>query len=205
MADIDNFDPADVTAFLAAFAAEGGTSKDLAAIAKRPALSRHLIAEVNPVHPMLVDCSGDPPTFFSDWTYDRSTVQPPNLYKGVLNLRQIKAVFPSQRKHWNKFDDIQDELKDRQFAGLQVAYELRKPEHAHLFPAELKTGGKLVFAERILDEEDKRRFLQLGWSGGQVYVSYIYADGVEGNPDCPFAFAVLEANAQAPSHAVPRE
>ncbi|HCC83566.1 TPA: hypothetical protein DEP96_01835 [Candidatus Uhrbacteria bacterium] len=87
-----NFNPADVDVFLASFAAEGGTSENLAAIAQQPALSRYLIGRVNPV---LVDCSGRP-NIPAGCTYDEAE-QPENLFRGLVDLTKIDVqLCPTQ-------------------------------------------------------------------------------------------------------------
>lgn len=118
---------------------------------------------------VMIDCTGTPPTFFDKWTYDPAD-QPPNLYKGVLDMSSVDAVqAPSQKNGYTRLDVIERELGDHEFVGAHAVEWCRRPEKR---AALLKVcpSGYLVFVEKYRYADRSRGVVYLRVPDGQVCI-----------------------------------
>lgn len=122
-----------------------------------------------------VNCAGTPPTFFDKWTY-RPSDQFHNLYKGMLDVREVTArQAPSQTKDGHtRLDVIRRELRYCEFVGAHAAEWYQRPENKAAFLA-MCPSGTLVFLEKYRDADRCLKVVCLYISGNRVCASNFYA------------------------------
>ncbi len=133
------------------------------------------------------------------WTR-RASDQYPNLYQGLLDLSQVKAMqAPQQEKGWTRLDAIVRALGEHRFASAHVAEQFLRPENLGAF-LKVCPKGYLCFLERYRDEGRYLRVVYLYVHEGVVRAGIYYAYDVS-SFDADYSFAVSELDAPALSPA----
>lgn len=119
----------------------------------------------------MVNCAGTPPTFFDGWTYDPS-LQLPNLYKGMVDVREIAAVqTSSQESGWRvRLSAVETGMNYMEFVGAHAAEWYCRPENLAAF-LEICPSGCLVFLEKYRCSDRSLAVVCLFVRGGRMHVS----------------------------------
>ncbi len=123
-----------------------------------------------PITETLVTCSGAPQSpIHTNWfTWDVDS-QLSNLFKGILDIREVVAVqTPQQKKGDALLDDIEHDLARYSLVGAHAATWFLLPENMHAF-REICPTGHLVFLEKFRHTDRTTRVLVLYLSDGSVH------------------------------------